>query len=491
MNKNYSIHVRPLIAACALAVTAMTFEAQAANWVMIQGTEKPDAPAFKFFGVISATYANNFGCDQLVGMRNPNNPASNTAFALNNGSVVNNCRVGPELRNKESDYYLDNLVLGARGNIIPDGINYFVAINGGQNGTNYKPFKTDREHWASLTDATLTFSYIPAVRVRVGMMRKPGPEEQYQAIDAQDYIFPTDFIARVQNERFSDVNYKGSAPISGQGFARGKMDTYGYDQDAGRDRGIMLFDAFKGESWTTTYSVLIGNGNGIHQGDNNDKKDVNLYLSSEYDLPGGQGPQKHGIKGFGWYQKGVRNFIKDAANTPSEDFDRIRYGIGFKALGPIFGENNGRHRLGAELMYADGMVHLSPTGNVADSAFLSYMQFAAEKGNKARGITLDYGYYLNKNWQFDIRYSRHDLLYATAGPNWKPSDERILEFIDIGFNYRFTPNTKLTVNYVFRDVSAPTPVAGGTPTAAIQTDNQNILTGAVGDGFGIRLQQSF
>lgn len=460
-----------------LVVGALTAagQANAADWLMLQGTEPQDA-SHRFFGVAQITYANNAGCTALSGLAGGSAP--------NNGRNTNNCTNGPEFRGTEG-IALDNLTLGARGNIVPGKINYFLAANLGENNTTYLPFKTSRERLVALTDASVTFSYIPGARVRAGLFKKPGPEELMQSVEATDYLFPTDFVARVQQERFVHGNARSTTAVAGQGYA-GNISAYGYDFDAGRDWGVQLFDAFKRDKWTYSYAVMIANGNGIRHEDNNGDKDVNLYVSAEHDLPGGKGPLKHGVKLYGYHQQGVRNFIVDAAGSQSQDFDLIRYGIGVKALGELFGAQAGKHRLGFELMYADGMIHYMPTGNVADGAVGgNVMQIAAERGNKARGITLDYGYYLNSSWQFDVRYSRDDLLYQTAGV-WMPSDKRIFENLTVGVNYYFTPKTRLTVDYEFRDVRAPNPAA-----TAILTNNANITVDSVGDRFGARLTHSF
>lgn len=458
----------------AAALTAMG-QANAANWLMLQGTEPQDV-THRFFGVAQATYINNVGCNALSGL------AGNSS--VNNGRYNNNCTNGPKFHTPER-FMLDNLMLGARGNIAPGKVNYFAAVNLGENNTTYLPAKTSRERLSALTDASVTFSYIPGARVRAGLFKKPGPEELMQSAEATDYLFPTDFAARVQQERFVRGNAQLGQRVAGQGYA-GSISAYGYDFDAGRDWGVQLFDAFKREKWTYSYAAMIANGNGIRQGDNNGNKDVNLYVSAEHDLPGGKGPLKHGVKLYGYHQQGVRNFIIDAAGTQSQGFDLIRYGIGARALGELFGAGAGKHRLGFELMYADGMIHYMPTGNVADGAFGgNAMQIAAERGNKARGFTLDYGYYLNPSWQFDVRYSRDDLLYRTAGV-WKPSDMRIYEYLALGGSYYFTPKIRLTVDYEFRDVRAPNPAA-----TAILTNNANIMVDSVGDRLGARLTYSF
>lgn len=475
---------RLIAAACAAAGLSAGGASHATNWVMAYGTE-PATSTHRLLGAVQLTYENNFDCRDLRGFVGP--------AKANNGRVVNNCRVGPELRNEDSGLYLQNLMLGARGNLIPGRINYFVTVNAGENAANYKPWKTSRERLASLTDASISFNYIPGMRVRTGLLRKPGPEELYQGLEATDYIFLTDFTQRVQIDRFIEGNAKGTSAIPGQGYA-GNVARNGYDADVGRDWGVQLFDAFKRDKWTHTYSAMLGNGNGIHHSDNNSEKDLNLYLSSEYDLPGGKGPLKHGVKLYGYHHQGVRNFTVDANGTPSRDFDRIRYGIGAKAIGYLFGEDRGKHRLGVELMFADGMITYTPTANAADAPYGGLIQIAAERGNKARGMTLDYGYYLDKHWQFDIRYSRNDLLYETSDttPYWTSGDERILKYTTLGVNYHFTPKTRLAFNYEFRNVVAPNPARNLDGTVnANATINANVTTGSVGDRVGLRLTHSF
>lgn len=477
-----------LAAAAAATGLSSAGTGQAANWVMMYGTEPPSS-THRLQGAVQLTYENNFDCTKPDGLMGP--------AAVNNGGVVNNCRQGPELRNDEEGLALQNLMLGVRGNLIPRRINYHVAVNAGQNAANYQPYKTERGYLASLVNASVSFHYIPGVRVRVGLQQKPGPEEIYQGLEATDYVFLTDFVQRVQMERFIDGNAKGIRAIPGQGHGgqrpngqdpiTGNVSRQGYDTDVGRDWGVQFFDAFKREKWTHTYSVMFANGNGIHRGDNNSDKDLNLYVSSEYDLPGGKGPFKHGLKMYGYHQQGVRNFVINPSGTQSQDFDRIRYGIGAKAIGHLFGEDRGRHRLAFELMFAEGMINYTPTGNMADAPYGGLVQFAAEDGNKAKGLTLDYGYYLNKHWQFDARYSRNNLLYETANtPYWGPSDERVLTYTTLGVNYYFAPRTRLTFNYEFRKAEAPTPAA-----TLAATNNAKEITGSVGDRVGLRFTHSF
>lgn len=470
-----------VMAAAVSAALGTSGQAAAADWVMAQAMEPPTT-THKFFGVAQASYTNYYGCDKLEGMRN----VGANAFSALNGSYNAMCRVGPEFHDKQSDLNLDNLAIGLRGNLIPGKINYFVMANAGMNAANYSPLDSSRAHTISLTDATMTFSYVPGVRVRAGLMRKPGPEEMYQAIDSNSYMWPTDFIARVQIEKFFKVNSKGTTIIPGQGY--GTAIKTGYDSDAGRDWGFQFFDTFKSGKWTSTYAVMVGNGSGIHKiRDYNNKKDLNLYFSTEYDLPGGKGPNKHGIKGYVYHQGGTRNFETDASGTLSQDFKFTRQGGGVKALGEIFGEGRGTHRLGLDLMYADGMIFYTPTGNVVDEAFGGQVQIAAEKGNKARGLTLDYGYYLNDKWNFGVRYAQHDVLYATIGTaTWGASDKRVIKQLTFAVNYHLSPATRVTFNLEPRDAKAPNPNAN-----AINEANSQIVVNAVGARYGLLLTHQF
>ncbi|MFO1267419.1 MAG: hypothetical protein U1F67_11965 [Rubrivivax sp.] len=485
---------RVLLAAGAFAALALSGQAPAADWVMLQAMEPP-ATTHRFFGIAQVSYTNYYGCKKLQGLVNPQNDSATTAHGLLNGSYNALCRTGPELRDRRDDFNVDNLAVGVRGNLIPGKINYFLMANFGQNAANYRPLDTARAHWVSLTDATMTFSTIPGLRVRAGLMRKPGPEELYQAAGATPYIWPSDFIARVQTEKFVRTNSKGTAFIPGQGYSNAAASYHGWGADAGRDWGVQFFDAFKAGAWTHTYAVMLGNGSDIHSlRDYNNDKDLNLYFATEYDLPGGKGPDKHGVKGYAYHQSGTRNFEIDAAGSLSSDFDFTRHGFGVKALGEVFGAGSGKHRLGLELMYANGMIFYTPTGNVVDEAFGGQIQIGAEKGNKARGLTLDYGWYLSDTWDFGLRYARHDVFYRTIGTAiWNDADKRIIEQLAFAVNYNHSPATRISFNIEQRDARAPNPVTVG-PNAAFMaraTNNANIVTNAVGARAGLLVTHQF
>jgi hypothetical protein len=491
-----------MAAAGGLLLALASATAPAADWVMLQGTEPADAAPYRFFGAAWLTYTNNFGCDAFAGLRRPDGTPGGSPTggpALNNGSYHNACVVAPEFKDTE-ELVLDNLMGGVRGNLIPGKINYFLALNAGSNFFNYLPYQTERHVLLSVQDASMTFSYIPGARVRAGLFKKPGPED-IQRAPAPEFIFPASALAQWQLEVFvrSNAYFRNGQPIPGQGFAgAGGVASYGYDADMGRDWGVQAFDSFRMDRWTLGYALMWGWGNGIHLREElNPHKDINLGLSAEFDLPGGKGPNKHGVKFTGYYQQGERKFVIDALGTESQPFDRIRYGFGVRALGELLGAGNGVHRVGLDAWLGEGMLFITPSGNVVEGAFGNgNLSVAAEKGNKGRGFSVDYGYYLGEKWRFGARWGYNNTLYSTEGI-WTPADERRFEDFTLGATYFFMPNLQLSGEYQFRDVSAPNPVLpiANTPAAinnaAVQTTNQNIITGSVGDRFALRLIYSY
>jgi hypothetical protein len=111
---------------------------------------------------------------------------------------------------------------------------------------------------------------------------------------------------------------------------------------------------------------------------------------------------------------------------------------------------------------------------------------------------VDLGFLPNNKWQFDLRYHRHDLLYDTSS-TVNPGNERELTEITLGLNYHFSRKLRLTINYIFRDVEAPTAYAssapGGifpiAPVAGGITSNVKNIVHTVDDRAGVQLTWLF
>lgn len=441
----------------------------AANWLMLQGTENKKSAKHRFWGFIQPAYTYDTS-DDLSGLTG--------AFAVNNGTRTAKNSVAPWYKDADK-LHIRRARFGVRGKLKPK-INYFTLFEIAPNLLTYDPFG-DRARGIALDHMSVTFNHFKGARIRAGLFKTPGPEESYKAIHTQNYIEFTDFIAREQLERFVTGAAKPPASVNSPGLGTPSNTAYG--TNGVRDWGIQVFDRIKGKQWDLSYAVMLGRGEGIHESsDRDDNQDLYLYFSAEHDLPGGRGPFKNGVKIYSWYQGGKRQFETD---NSGQEYDRKRYGAGFTALGKLFGSKY-KHRLNAELLFADGMLFLSPTGGVAQGNLNNgNLIYAAEEGNKSRGITLDYGFYLDRKWSFDVRYHKHELLYQRAS-NIDPGNERIFDEWTFGVNYQINRKTRLTFNYMARDIEAPTAYGNAT-----LTDNVRTIVDSTEDRLGLQLTYIF
>ncbi|VFM98005.1 MAG: hypothetical protein BECKG1743D_GA0114223_105367 [Candidatus Kentron sp. G] len=113
---------------------------------------------------------------------------------------------------------------------------------------------------------------------------------------------------------------------------------------------------------------------------------------------------------------------------------------------------------------------------------------------KSRALSLNYGFFPDRNGEFDIRWARHDLLYETKD-TVNPGNEREFDELTLGVNCHFTPKVRLTANYIFRDAEAPRDyvAAGFVPasTAAVITDNVEEIIDTIEDRIALQLTWIF
>ncbi len=455
---------------------------------MLQGTEHPFAPEHKFLGLIQPAYTYDTS-NNLSGLTDSSGPPD---FSPNNGKRLAITTVSPWFDDNKK-FHIRRAKIGVRGiftgalrNSFTSKMNYFTLIEVAPNPMTYDPFG-ERARAVALDHLSITFNHIPGARIRTGLFKTPGPDETLQGVQTLDYIEITDFTAREVLERFVTGAAKPAASPSSPQLGTPTNTAYGIN--AVRDWGAQVFDSFNSNQWDLTYAVMLGRGEAIQERKTtNENPELYLYTSAEFGLPGGIGPSKNGFKLYGWYQSGKREFSTDPNKN---EYDRIRYGIGTKLLGRFF-RSKYRYRLGVELMFADGMIFIAPAGGVANGNVRNgNLQIAAESDNKSRGATLDLGFYPNNKWQFDLRFHQHDLLYQTA-QSINPGNERVLNDATLGLNYHFSRKLRLTLNYVFRNLKAPTPYSSATgfPPANVSagiTDNVNTIVNTVDDRILLQL----
>lgn len=442
-----------------LSLTLMlpAFPVNAVNWLMLQGTE-PKNVTHRPFIFAQPSYTRDLSSEITAGS--------------NAGKRAVPTMIAPWF-DDDAGLHLRRARAGIRGNFtgimqsdFTSKMNYFLLAEFAPNLITYE-FLGSRERVLGPDHFSFTANHIDGARLRFGLFKTPGHEELYQGIVIQDYIEFTDFTARELLERFATGNTRAS-PSGGTNGNIGTPVDESQGFNAARDWGIQIFDSFKQDNWDFTYSFMLGRGAGIHESTRaQDPLEQYYYLSAEKDLPGGKGPWKHGMKYYAWLQKGVRVFETDPLQT---EYDRMRYGLGVRSQGSLFGLD-AVQRLDIAYTVADGMVFVGPAGAVSDGNLM----FAAEEGNKSQALMIDYGYFLNSNWELMARWDKHELLYETDDVVWTQGDARDITTMTYGVQYYFSKKLILTFNFIDREVTAPNEAHAFVQNVVDSIDNRYAL----------------
>lgn len=438
--------MKKIALACAAAGLTLlgAGQAQAANWLMLQGTEPAgSAGRAKVWGFIQAQYQKDFSDKRA-----------------SDGNMIPPKLIGPDLES-QSAFNVNRARIGVRGANFPlsSKTNYFILAEFGNNA-----ITSNSGSFAHLTDASVTLNYIPGARVRLGLFKTPGAEEGLQAIHVFDYINFTTVSNQLLLERNPSAGLVALYRAAGRPGALGTpnpgvvpLNVSDQPVSAFRDVGIQVFDTFKRADWEHSYALMMGNGNGLNFTDNNSDKDVYAYWSSEK-VFGGKGPRREGLKMFAWYQTGKRSFDGNGDGV-LEKYDRKRMGLGFKYLKKPF-------RLTAEYMRGEGMIFMGP--NRPDYAILppdSTNENGPTNGlnGKANGWYVEGGWYIpGTKWEIDARYDVYNRLTdKPATPAGYPvawlrghTAEMQFQTATIGAQYHLNKKTRINMEYSFRDFEA-------------------------------------
>ncbi len=391
-------------------------DAFAINWLMLQGTEPPDAPVIKPFGFIGLDYQSTSGSDLPAG------PWQGQAMMQN--------QIPPRLEDS-SEFQISYARLGVRGRLFDGLLNYWVSPLAGDNGISRNGTPN-----VKFTDVSVTFNWIPHARIRVGQFMFPGSEEGLQPVVRRDYINPSAVVDQLVNERYFDSD---GTPTNDANDLNGPNSGW-------RDTGVQVFDAFKTGDWEHTYAAMISTGSGlaVYNGWGSGQPDWHLYWSSEW-VFGGKGLLREGLKLTAWYQTGERD-LRVGATQHEESFDRTRYGVGATL-------RRGPWRAAGEWVKAEGMIFDGADGGAVPGTISNNGKLVASYNvlpdNEADGWYVDGGYTLFKDWELRARYDR--LHRGTDSP----VTERRFETVTLGITYRFNEHFRLLADYQFRDVEAP------------------------------------
>ncbi|WP_028485547.1 porin family protein [Thiomicrorhabdus chilensis] len=401
LNKTSQLKKTALLIALAGAMTSQSVHA--ANWLMVQGTEKDhQAPRAKVWGFVQAEYQQTDDTKLKAG------PYAGKAAAFN--------QMAPQLDTSQG-FNVRRARIGVRGNNFPldNKINYFILAEFGNNGITTGGDASQGQ----LTDASVTLNHIPGARIRAGLFKTPGAEEGLQAIPVFNYVNFTNVTDRLLLERHFDNSTNNT----------GRSQSVG----AFRDTGVQVFDAFRVGDWEHSYAVMLGNGNGLAMTDKDKHQDLYLYASTEKILDNSKGPRRAGLKFFAWMQDGKRT-LDDVGTV-----DRKRSGLGTTYW-------DGKYRLAAEYITADGMIYggTKGAGTPDDGATFSVLT-----DEKASGYYLDLGYRVLPKLELNVRYDMLD-----SGTE-EDANHREFQTTTLGAQYFFNKKTSVRLNYEMRSIDAP------------------------------------
>ncbi len=415
------LKIRP-IALATLMTFGGTTSVQAANWLVLQGTEQPGtAKRAHLWGFIQFEYSN---------IENRKIKSTNPRI---NGKYITPNQIAPDFNTHEG-FNIKRARIGVRGNPFPldNKINYFLLAEFGNNPLTNSDSGRD---YLRVTDASITYNITPNHHLRAGLFRLPMGDESIEAIMFSPYINYTAVTNQLLLERF--LQGTGTKPNRAKVIAP----IGGY-----RDTGLEWFGTMTQGQWEHSYAVMYSNGNGVEMNDTDGNKDLTVYWATTWLLGGGKGPFRHEVKGYVWKQSGKRRYND---GTTTEDYNRERQGIGLTFF-------NGRYRIRTEYIQAEGMIFngLNPIcGPGSDSNYCAPAKGGTYNAplprEKANGWYLDFGYYFSHAWSGGIRYDSLD-----RGTE-KPANLREFRNWTLGVQYSFNRKTRLAVNYEIRNARAP------------------------------------
>lgn len=382
----------------ALGLAALTAApaARAADWPIIQGTEvgQPEG-AIRPFGFIQVVGEGMLG-GEVHGLRSPalaqfegQRPAFNELIDGGTwGVTVRRARPGLRGAIPGTDRRVSYFFLAEFGTAQ-------IARNG-----------------ATLTDAALTFSYVPGARVRVGQFKLPVVDEGVEAnpIAAEWINFSLPTTALVLDHTVRSDRYIGGV----SGF---------------RDVGVQVFDTFQWRKLALSYALVVSNGR-INSIEDDAAKDVTGRTTLSWVFSGKPNdPHRQELSVFAWGQRGERTFDTGSVQ-------RIRSGAGIHLeKEPI--------RIRAEAVYASGGLVLGP-----NPPFLG-QPIAVSPTGRALGGYVQARVRLTKHLLAGLRYD--ELIRDLDDPRARRIFRGLAPMIEVAPH----PRVRLQANYERRWLSAP------------------------------------
>lgn len=372
--------------------------ARAADWLLLQGTEAPDAGAPRPWGFVQALGEGVVGGGPVEGL-------TSEALAAFDGQVPSFNRVGTG----DATYGLSirRARVGLRG-AIPgtDGkVGALLAAELGDNGlTRLDP--------VVLTDASITVSLLPGARVRIGQFKLPLGEEalEMNPIAAEFINLSTATSGLLlENPSSGGVTTSGSS-----GF---------------RDLGLSVFDGRALGRGAISYAAMVSNGHmGTLDMDNSKDYSARLSWSPRVWRGGPLDPHRDEWGVYGFWQEGRRDL-------DGVEVRRSRRGLGAQI-------EQGGFRARAELIDAVGAIELG-----ASPPFPGQPVAVSADGRATGGAAFVHGE--RGLWGAGLRY---DTLWRLTE---SPADLRVFQTVTLDLQAELSPRARLMLDYERRWLRAP------------------------------------
>lgn len=383
-----------LAAVLALAPSA----ARAADWPIITGTEEgaPDSPV-RPFGFLQIVGEGTFG-SRVGGLQSPALQRFEGRYATFNTLPGSEATLGLSIRRARPS---------VRGSVplTKKKVTYFFSTEFGKVGlTRVDP--------AVIADASVTFSYVPFARIRVGQFKLPLMDEVVESnpLAAEQINFTQTAVQLLAESRVENGKLTSG--------------TYGF-----RDLGVAVFDSIKIGKLAVSYQ-LMGSQGRMGSFEDDEGKDVSGRVTTTWVFKGNAwDPHRQELSLFAWGLHGRRT--QDGASG-----DRNRSGIGAHLeLEPV--------RFRAELVHARGMIIAGPNPPFEGEPVV-VLPHGEALGGYAQGRVKLLGHFL-----LGVRYE--ELHRWTS----VPAELRIFRTLTPSLEVQITPKIRLMVNYEKRWIEAP------------------------------------
>lgn len=371
--------------------------AWAADWVTLQGTEPPggsDAP--RPWGFLQVLGEGIVLGEPVTGLSGE--------LAAFEGQWATFSRVGSGsaswgLSLRRARMGMRGTLPGSRGHI-----GYLIAVELGDS-------QTTRADPVVLTDASVTFSYLPGVRVRAGQFKLPLGEEALEAnAIAAEFV---NFSAATSTLLVENVVVEGAYQGGGSAF---------------RDLGVQLFDAQPVGRGEVSYALMGSNGRmGTLEVDN--PKDITARVAYS-PLVWGDPHDNHRDELGAWlfHHQGQRTLDGTEAS-------RMRQGFGVKL------ERKG-FQARTELIRAVGMVEMGATPSFAGQPI------AVALNGRALGAYV-YGHYETEHLGGGLRYDELHRWTDTA------ADTLVGRTFTVDLQVMANARARVLLDYEVRRLAAP------------------------------------